>query len=104
MATSSPSNSLGLNFDALQIQNLPSAVPDSTEDPNIQGAADSRLPEATGDNSALEPQPKQDQNVSDTKEKKRPYINPERVKTGGSQRVSISSVLFPSTGLTISQG
>jgi hypothetical protein len=57
-------NSLGLNFDQLKIQDPPDAEPKSEEPPQS---------------------PSQD--AAAEGEKKKPYVNPERVKTGGNQRV-----------------
>ncbi|KAF7359461.1 hypothetical protein MSAN_01288800 [Mycena sanguinolenta] len=57
-------NSLGLNFDQLKIQDPPETEPKSAEEP----AQDA---EPAGD-------------------KRKPYVNPERVKTGGNQRDKLS--------------
>ncbi|KAJ7734936.1 hypothetical protein DFH07DRAFT_844313 [Mycena maculata] len=63
----SPANSLGLDFDQLKIQD-----PTETES----------KPEATPQS------PSQD--AAESTEKKKPYVNPERVKTGGNQRDKLS--------------
>ncbi|KAJ7349371.1 hypothetical protein DFH08DRAFT_778566 [Mycena albidolilacea] len=60
-------NSLGLNFDQLKIQDPPDAEPKSEEPPQS---------------------PSQD--AAAEGEKKKPYVNPERVKTGGNQRDKLS--------------
>lgn len=68
MAESS-TNSLGLDFNNLSLK--------ETAEPS---QAD------TDESQALENQPA-DVESRDVKEKKKPYVNPERVKTGGAQRV-----------------
>lgn len=61
-------NSLGLDFDQLKIQDPP-----KPEDPPQSPA----------------------QEAAESAEKKKPYVNPERVKTGGNQRVRRS--FYPET-------
>lgn len=68
-------NTLGLDFEQLKIQDTPE---DTAADPS-------------GDKN----QPKT--------EKKKPYVNPERVKTGGSERVRLSLWYFSITRLTTRQ-
>lgn len=63
-STSEPPNSLGLDFDQLKIQ-------DTTETES--------KPE--------DPPQSPSQDAAEPAEKKKPYVNPERVKTGGNQRV-----------------
>ncbi|KAH7927696.1 hypothetical protein BV22DRAFT_1006492 [Leucogyrophana mollusca] len=75
MADAVPSNSLGLDFDSLQI-NDPPEPSSPTETPN----ADSKGEQS--ESAGFAP--------TDAKEKKKPYINPERVKTGGAQREKLS--------------
>jgi hypothetical protein len=58
-----PPNSLGLDFDQLKIQD-PAESETKPEDP-----------------------PQSPSQETEAAEKKKPYVNPERVKTGGSQRV-----------------
>jgi len=86
MAGASSQNTLGLDFDRLRI-GVPSDSPtsrgehvpdsksptDSPQSPSQQDAHDQSIP---------------DLDNLDSKERKKPYINPERVKTGGTQRVS----------------
>lgn len=68
MAESS-TNSLGLDFNNLSLKET------------------AKPPQADADESqALENHPA-DVESRDVKEKKKPYVNPERVKTGGAQRV-----------------
>ncbi|KAJ6500348.1 hypothetical protein C8R45DRAFT_1121275 [Mycena sanguinolenta] len=57
-------NSLGLNFDQLKIQDPPEPEPKSAEEPA--------------------------QDADPAGDKKKPYVNPERVKTGGNQRDKLS--------------
>jgi hypothetical protein len=84
--TSSQNNTLGLDFDHLRIQSPSDSPPsqgelvldsnsttDSQQQPLQQDAHDQSTPEPEN---------------QDSKERKRPYINPERVRTGGTQRVS----------------
>lgn len=70
MATLPPTNSLGLDFDAPdsapEKQTHPSAPPDS-----VDAQAPTQSPTAE----------------QHYREKKKPYVNPDRVKTGGPQRV-----------------
>ncbi|KAJ7470431.1 hypothetical protein FB451DRAFT_1253706 [Mycena latifolia] len=61
-----PANSLGLDFDQLKIQDPPEAESKTEEPPQS---------------------PPQDVEPA---EKKKPYVNPERVKTGGNQRDKLS--------------
>ncbi|KAJ7490051.1 hypothetical protein B0H11DRAFT_2011549 [Mycena galericulata] len=67
-STSEPSpNSLGLDFDQLKIQDPPQTESKPQESPQS---------------------PSQD--AAEPAEKKKPYVNPERVKTGGNQRDKLS--------------
>src|SRR6267154_4493786 len=68
MAESS-TNSLGLDFNNLSIKD--------TAEPPQSDADGSQAPEHQS----------ADVESKDVKEKKKPYVNPERVKTGGAQRV-----------------
>ena len=68
MADTTASNSLGLNFDALHISDA--AEPAQSED---QAEVVAKQPLSP----AKEQKP----------EKKKPYVNPERVRTGGPERV-----------------
>ncbi|KAG1760078.1 hypothetical protein EDD22DRAFT_781682 [Suillus occidentalis] len=76
MAESS-TNSLGLDFNNLSLK--------ETAEPSQADADESQ---------ALEKQPA-DVESRDVKEKKKPYVNPERVKTGGAQRVCNVRTLLP---------
>ncbi|KAJ7093088.1 hypothetical protein C8R44DRAFT_890864 [Mycena epipterygia] len=62
-ASESPANSLGLDFDQLKIQDPPKPE-DPPQSPSLEAA--------------------------EPAEKKKPYVNPERVKTGGNQRDKLS--------------
>ena len=84
MAGTSSPNSLGLDFDQLQIQEQPiqqegSVTPSPTDSPQT-------FPE----------------DHIEVKDKKKAYnyVNPERVKTGGNQRVSWNVHLFNSYSST----
>ncbi|KAI0340215.1 hypothetical protein BDW22DRAFT_1360758 [Trametopsis cervina] len=93
-----PKDSLGLDLDSLKIndeQNKPAPeqsdkdeapvaetvpeTPTSTE-ADVQSSQDATATEPTGDATAT------DDKKLPPREKKKPYVNPERVKTGGSQR------------------
>ncbi|KAF5386669.1 hypothetical protein D9615_001749 [Tricholomella constricta] len=74
-------NSLGLDFDQLKIQDSQPAS-SSTE---LTSSSESQPPSDTSS------PPKQNQAPPiDSREKKKPYVNTERVKTGGSQRDKLS--------------
>ncbi|CAK5279510.1 unnamed protein product [Mycena citricolor] len=64
-ASDNPVNSLGLDFDQIKLQ-------DSVESSETSTAPTSETQQTTSDQNAVA--------------KKKPYVNPERVKTGGSQR------------------
>jgi hypothetical protein len=89
MAAEAPSNTLGLDFDSNRIQESSDTLkpPDIdtsqiTIDRNLAGV-DAQPPE--------ELPPRDDASTkldsNQLKEKKKPYVNLERVKTGGTQRV-----------------
>jgi hypothetical protein len=83
MASASSPNSLGLDFHQLHIQEQSSTTiqqEESTEVPNVpsRGESPRTFPELKGE----------------VKDKKKAYVNPERVKTGGNQRVCWKSNLF----------
>lgn len=78
------SNSLGLDLEALKIKDGPDAAPSAPED----------VPSAAADTSQETNGAKDEEETNDAtagkkepKEKKKPYVNPDRVKTGGAQRV-----------------
>nr|VWO99067.1 Zn(2)-C6 fungal-type domain-containing protein [Ganoderma boninense] len=77
------SNSLGLDLEALKIKDGPDSAPSAPED----------VPPASADASPEADETKDDGESKDEaaekkelKEKKKPYVNPDRVKTGGAQR------------------
>ena len=77
-------NSLGLDLEALKIKDGPNAAASAPED----------VPPAAADASQETDEAKDDEENKDAtvgkkepKEKKKPYVNPDRVKTGGTQRV-----------------
>lgn len=90
-------NSLGLDLDALKIKDDPESSgaaqppkedksgpePESTETSNPEGG-EKVEEEAAEDEEAKSPT---SEGKKELKEKKKPYVNPERVKTGGAQRV-----------------
>ena len=87
-ADQSASNSLGLDLDALKIKDSPDAAP-PTDAPKDASPAPEDASQATED--AAEDGDAKDPagNKKEPKEKKKPYVNPDRVKTGGAQRVCI---------------
>lgn len=90
-------NSLGLDLDALKIKDDPessgsaeppkedktSPEPKSTEASNPEDSEKAEE-ETAGDDEARSPTSEEKR---EPREKKKPYVNPERVKTGGAQRV-----------------
>jgi hypothetical protein len=78
------SNSLGLDFDRLGINEPNIPVPEASPSGEVN---DSAATPAVVEPEVHEPSPKPGPIHAD-KEKRKPYVNPERVKTGGSQRVS----------------
>lgn len=90
-------NSLGLDLDALKIKDDPESSgsaeppkddksgpePESTETANPDDGEKAE-DEAAGDEEAKSPT---SEGKKEPREKKKPYVNPERVKTGGAQRV-----------------
>lgn len=91
-------NSLGLDFEQLSLKVTPDQTPatspaeGTTEPPANPDAESGNAPESEP-KSEEEDAPAQQQISSpetakaEVKEKKKPYVNPERVKTGGTQRV-----------------
>jgi len=77
MTDTPASNSLGLNFDALQISDPTDPVQSEDQAP----------PPAEEEPAQEQPTPSKEQKP----DKKKPYVNPERVKTGGAQRVCARS-------------
>ncbi|KAF9239628.1 hypothetical protein BU15DRAFT_25682, partial [Melanogaster broomeanus] len=83
MADSGPSNSLGLNFDALQIKDTDTSTTNDAE-PVLANDAPTTQEQEEGAGSSEQPPAA---NAKDAKlDKKKPYVNLERVKTGGPQR------------------
>ena len=90
-----PKDALGLDLNSLTIADPhPPQTADSqqTEEPQATSAADAQSP--ANQNEAQEPpatvtdaDPKSP--TAAPREKKKPYVNPERVKTGGAPRVRI---------------
>lgn len=85
------SNSLGLDLDALKINDGQDSAPSAPED----------VPPASADASQEADENKDEGEVKDdsagkkdSKEKKKPYVNPDRVKTGGAQRVCPEQRVF----------
>ncbi|EPT01809.1 hypothetical protein FOMPIDRAFT_144738 [Fomitopsis schrenkii] len=93
-------NSLGLDLDALKIKDDPessgsaeppkedktSPEPKSTEASNPEDSEKAEE-ETAGDDEARSPTSEEKR---EPREKKKPYVNPERVKTGGAQRDKLS--------------
>jgi len=84
-----PANSLGLDFnnkDSPDVNHSPSkeTTPPTAESKSQPSAAQSPSSEQTRADTASTNQP-----GIEEKERKKPYVNPERVRTGGAQRVSL---------------
>ncbi|KIJ69641.1 hypothetical protein HYDPIDRAFT_36664 [Hydnomerulius pinastri MD-312] len=79
MAATGPSNSLGLNFDALQIK-------DNNADSN-----DAPPTAVTNDEGATQEEVAGERPKETKAEKKKPYVNLERVNTGGAQREKLTA-------------
>lgn len=79
-------NSLGLDLEALKIKDDPDLVDakPSADAPTVQEDA-SKSPEAAVEDNANDDAA----GKKDPKDKKKPYVNPDRVKTGGAQRVRV---------------
>jgi hypothetical protein len=73
MATLPPTNSLGLDFTG----------PDAAQEPQNQ-------PLVAPDNVDTQPGPQSPSAEQPLREKKKPYVNPDRVRTGGPQRVRLT--------------
>lgn len=94
-ATTAP-NSLGLDFEQLTLKDTPdqpSATTSATEenaDASTDVATDAPETEFNAEETTTDaqtPASKSETVKPETKERKKPYVNPERVKTGGAQRV-----------------
>lgn len=91
------SNSLGLDLEALKIKDNPDSA-DPTASVNAKGPSPSGEDASKSpDGSSEKAQGDADQSQADAadgkkdpKEKKKPYVNPDRVKTGGAQRVCVA--------------
>lgn len=79
-------NSLGLDLEALKIKDDPDLVDakPSADASTVQEDA-SKSPEAAVEDNANDDAA----GKKDPKDKKKPYVNPDRVKTGGAQRVRV---------------
>ncbi|KAH9925326.1 uncharacterized protein B0H18DRAFT_1009690 [Fomitopsis serialis] len=92
-------NSLGLDLDALKIKDDPEssgspAVP-KDEEARTEASEKTELPkpdEGAGEEAEEEEakSPTSEDKSTEPREKKKPYVNPERVKTGGAQRDKLS--------------
>ncbi|KAI0637297.1 hypothetical protein C8Q77DRAFT_560630 [Trametes polyzona] len=89
-ADQAASNSLGLDLAALKIKDSPDASETKpsadTKDP---APAEDSTKKAT-DGSSEQAQADAGDGKKESKEKKKPYVNPDRVKTGGAQRDKLS--------------
>ncbi|KDQ60553.1 hypothetical protein JAAARDRAFT_552661 [Jaapia argillacea MUCL 33604] len=84
-------NSLGLDFKDLKIQDSVNHVPEGEMSPQAaptNQATNEQEPENPPQESPLKPDA--DLAKGEPKEKKKPYVNPDRVKTGGAQRDKLS--------------
>jgi len=92
-------NSLGLDLDALKIKDDPesSGSPAVPKDEEARTEASEKTEEPKSDEGAGEEaeeeeakSPTSEGKSAEPREKKKPYVNPERVKTGGAQRDKLS--------------
>lgn len=93
-------NSLGLDLDALKISDDPAKS--ATQDPSPPEDA-SKSPVVTDSKSEGDAKEDGTDAKKDSRDKKKPYVNPDRVKTGGAQRVRTRSCLPPHLVLTAHQ-
>ncbi len=84
------SNSLGLDLAALKIKDSPDpAEAKPSADAKVASPAEGATQPAD-ESAEIAPDAEQTEagdDKKDSKEKKKPYVNPDRVKTGGAQRV-----------------
>ena len=87
------SNSLGLDLDALKLKDDPEPAASSSPSPSpakdaIPDAAED-APKSPEESAGVEGEgdDKETAGKKEPKEKKKPYVNPDRVRTGGAQRV-----------------
>lgn len=98
----SAANSLGLTLESIKLENAQAAPPAESTDTDAPTKAEEPVAasteEAPADDTAQENGASEDASTSADatpasptakKEKKQPYVNPHRVKTGGAQRVRI---------------
>ncbi|KAK1232508.1 hypothetical protein PQX77_004359 [Marasmius sp. AFHP31] len=81
MANTSEGNSLGLEFNNLSIKEETAAGTAEKKEATAEAT-----PTATTAESAEEPETPVSPGGKESKDKKKPYVNPDRFKTGGSQR------------------
>ena len=102
-------NSLGLKFESLKVEEAQSPASDEVTDTQSITAAESEGPVAESSSTEDAPQndgtsedavaeggsksPSSPQAVKEKEKKKQPYVNPDRVKTGGAQRVRFIHLL-----------
>ncbi|KAI0807054.1 hypothetical protein C8Q74DRAFT_1225556 [Fomes fomentarius] len=80
-------NSLGLDLEALKIKDDPDLVdPKPSADASTDQEDASKSPEGTAEDNANDDA----SGKKEPKDKKKPYVNPDRVKTGGAQREKLS--------------
>ena len=94
MSEPQPANdSLGLDLNTLSINDdAPSDAPEpAKDDPNASTPADATSPSAEEPLSSTDPSANEEKRPREPR--KKPYVNPERVKTGGPQRVHLQSRL-----------
>ena len=83
-------DALGLDIASLKLDDVAAATAGTHDAPaEPQSASDAASPQAEGGPAAdaQSPTAGDDEKKQPVRERKKPYINPERVKTGGPQRV-----------------
>ena len=98
--SSTPPNTLGLDFENLKIKESSDEPPVSQ--PNAEESAEGKS--VVSDKPVTAPAVQATSNNVDPKTKKKPYVNPDRVKTGGAQRVRLHHTLYGCPLLIIDTG
>ncbi|KAK7043793.1 hypothetical protein VNI00_008405 [Paramarasmius palmivorus] len=80
MTSSSSANTLGLEFNNLSIKDAAAKSSEATESSTVESTDATQSPSEEQQSESASPTGK------DTREKKKPYVNPDRFKTGGTQR------------------
>lgn len=88
-AEQAASNSLGLDLEALKIKDDPDSGSADAKDGSASKEDASKSPASPADTKAEGDGKDEPGAKKEPKEKRKPYVNPDRVKTGGAQRVRV---------------